>query len=243
MEHSMRATLRLAALSLSLASLGAGFASAQSAPPPQPQYVPPPQQQYSPPPQQPYSPPPQQQYTQPQPQPQYAPPGPPPQRHGRDTFRPEEIVQQGHKFFGSVSRGLAQVVEKAVSRWGEPNGYILGQEGSGAFVVGLRYGDGKLYTRNAGDRRVFWEGPSVGFDTGVEGARTMMLVYNLPSTEAIYQRFGGIDGSAYFIGGFGMTALTANNIVLVPIRSGVGFRLGANIGYLKFTPQATWNPF
>ena len=121
-----------------------------------------------------------------------------------------------------MSRGLAQVVEKAVSRWGQPNGYILGQEGSGAFVVGLRYGDGTLYTKNAGDRRVFWEGPSVGFDTGGEGARTMMLVYNLPATDAIYQRFAGIDGSAYFIGGFGMTALTANNIVVVPIRSGVG---------------------
>ena len=134
----------------------------------------------------------------------------------------DEIVREGHRFFGTVSRGLAQVVETAFSRWGEPNGYILGQEGSGAFVVGLRYGDGKLYTRNAGDRRVFWEGPSVGFDTGGEGARTMMLVYNLPATDAIYQRFGGIDGSAYFIGGFGMTALTANNIVVVPIRSGVG---------------------
>ena len=105
--------------------------------------------------------------------------------------------------------GLAQVVETAVSRWGQPNGYVLGQEGSGAFVVGLRYGDGKLYTKNAGDRRVFWEGPSVGFDTGGEGARTMMLVYNLPATEAIYQRFAGIDGSAYFIGGFGMTALAS----------------------------------
>ena len=160
-----------------------------------------------------------------------------------DTFSPGEIVQEGHRFFGTVSRGLAQVVEKAVSRWGQPNGYILGQEGSGAFVVGLRYGDGKLYTKNAGDRRVFWEGPSIGFDTGGEGARTMMLVYKLPATESIYQRFGGIDGSAYFVGGFGMTALTANNIVVVPIRSGVGFRLGANIGYLKFTPSGTWNPF
>ncbi len=129
------------------------------------------------------------------------------------------------------------------SRWGQPNGYVLGQEGGGAFIVGLRYGDGTLYTKNAGDRRVFWEGPSIGFDTGGEGARTMMLVYNLPATDAIYQRFAGIDGSAYFIGGFGMTALTADNIVLVPIRSGVGLRLGANIGYLKFTPKATWNPF
>ncbi len=178
---------------------------------------------------------------QPPPPPQPMQPAPPPQRN--DTFAPEEIVGAGHKFFGTVSRGLAQVVEKAVSRWGQPNGYVLGQEGSGAFVVGLRYGDGTLYTKNAGDRRVFWEGPSIGFDTGGEGARTMMLVYSLPETDAIYQRFAGVDGSAYFIGGFGMTALTANNIVVVPIRSGVGFRLGANIGYLKFTPKPTWNPF
>ncbi len=174
------------------------------------------------------------------------PPGPlpaQPQPPRRDTFSPDEILREGHRFFGTVSRGLAQVVEKAVSRWGQPNGYILGQEAGGALVGGLRYGDGKLYTKNAGDLRVFWEGPSVGFDTGGEGARTMMLIYNLPATDAIYQRFAGIDGSAYFIGGFGMTALAANNIVVVPIRSGVGLRLGANVGYLKFTPKATWNPF
>ena len=130
-----------------------------------------------------------------------------PRRSSAAHSRPANWSREGHQFFGTVSRGLAQVIEAAVSRWGQPNGYVLGQEGGGAFVVGLRYGDGKLYTKNAGDRRVFWEGPSIGFDTGGEGARTMMLVYNLPATEAIYQRFAGIDGSAYFIGGFGMTAL------------------------------------
>jgi len=166
---------------------------------------------------------------------------PPPEQ--RNAFTPDEVIRAGHHFFGTVSRGLAEVVQTAFSRWGEPNGYVLGQEGGGAFMVGLRYGDGKLYTKNAGDRRVFWEGPSVGFDTGGEGARTMMLVYNLPATDAIYQRFVGIDGSAYFVGGFGMTALAFGDIIVVPIRSGVGLRLGANIGYLKFTPQATWNPF
>ena len=163
-------------------------------------------------------------------------------QQAQQQFSSNEILDAGHRFFGGVSRGLAQVVEKAFSQWGLPNGYILGEEASGAFVVGLRYGEGTLYTKNAGDLRVFWQGPSVGFDTGGEGARTMMLVYNLPDTRAIYERFAGIDGSAYLIGGFGMTALTANNVVLVPIRSGVGLRLGANIGYLKFTPQATWNP-
>jgi hypothetical protein len=160
----------------------------------------------------------------------------------QSQFSSNEILDAGHRFFGGVSRGLAQVVEKAFSQWGLPNGYILGEEASGAFVVGLRYGEGTLYTKNAGDLRVFWQGPSVGFDTGGEGARTMMLVYNLPDTRSIYERFAGIDGSAYLIGGFGMTALTASGVVLVPIRSGVGLRLGANIGYLKFTPRATWNP-
>ena len=169
---------------------------------------------------------------------------PPPQRQpDPNHYAPDELVGAGHKFFGNVSRGLASVIERAVSQWGLPNGYILGEEGSGAFVAGLRYGEGTLYTKNAGDLRVYWQGPSVGFDWGGDGARTMTLVYNLPSTNAIYQRFVGIDGSAYIVGGFGMTALTANNIVLVPIRSGLGLRLGANIGYLKYTPRATWNPF
>lgn len=160
-----------------------------------------------------------------------------------DTFRVEEIVDQGHALFGSISRGLALTVQEAFKRWGEPNGYILGQEASGAFIGGLRYGEGVLYTRNAGNQRVFWQGPTIGIDFGGDGARTMMLVYHLPSTDAMYQRFGGMDGSAYLVGGFGMTALTASNIIVVPIRSGVGARLGVNIGYLKFTPQPTWNPF
>jgi hypothetical protein len=173
------------------------------------------------------------------------PPGPPQQQPPQDDsgFSPNELLDAGHRFFGGVSRGLAMVVEKAVSQWGLPNGYVLGEEAGGAFVGGLRYGDGTLYTKNAGDVRVFWQGPTLGFDAGADGARTMMLVYNLPRTTAIFDRFGGLDGSAYFIGGFGMTALTANNIVLVPIRSGVGLRLGANLGYLKFTQRPTWNPF
>lgn len=165
------------------------------------------------------------------------------QQQQPSAYPTDELIGAGHRFFGEVSRGLAQIIEKAISNWGLPNGYILGQEAGGAFVAGLRYGEGTLYTRNAGDLRVFWQGPSLGFDMGGEGARTMMLVYNLPRTDAVYQRFAGIDGSAYFIGGFGMTALTTDNIVVVPIRSGVGLRLGANIGYLKFTPSATWNPF
>lgn len=157
-------------------------------------------------------------------------------------FSSNEIVDNGHRFFGSVSRGLAQGIEKATKRWGRPNAYILGQEGAGAFIGGLRYGEGQMYTRNAGDRKVYWQGPSIGFDIGADGDRTMMLVYNLPAVEGIYRRFGGLDGSAYLVGGFGFTALTADQVVVVPIRSGVGARLGLNLGYLKFTPSSTWNP-
>ncbi|GLH80740.1 hypothetical protein SSBR45G_56490 [Bradyrhizobium sp. SSBR45G] len=209
---------RLAATTLAAVLALTASVSAQQAPPPAPppQAAPPYQQQ----------------------------PAPPPQRApSPDSFGPDELVNAGHRFFGNVSRGLASVIERAVSQWGLPNGYILGEEGAGAFVAGLRYGEGTLYTKNAGDLRVYWQGPSLGFDWGGDGARTMTLVYNLPATSAIYQRFVGLDGSAYIVGGFGMTALTANNIVLVPIRSGIGLRLGANVGYLKFTPSATWNPF
>jgi hypothetical protein len=159
------------------------------------------------------------------------------------TYSSNEIIDTGHKFFGGVSRDLALLVEKAASQWGQPNGYILGQEASGAITLGLRYGEGMMYTRNAGTRKLFWQGPTVGLDLGGDGARTMMLVYNLQSVEDIYKRFAGLSGSAYLVGGFGMTALTAGNSVVVPIRSGLGVRLGANLGYLKFTPEATWNPF
>jgi len=159
------------------------------------------------------------------------------------TYGEDEIVKAGHQFFGSVSGGLASVVERAFSRYGEPNGYILGEEGSGAFVAGARYGEGHLYTRNAGNHKVFWQGPSVGWDFGADGARVMMLVYNLPTVNSIYDRFGGVNGSAYLVGGVGMTVLLKNEVVLVPVRAGVGARLGINMGYLKITDKPTWNPF
>jgi len=225
MEQSMRVVTRTMALTCVLLGLASASVLAQANPPPP----------GSPPGAQPSGP----QYQSPPPQ---APQSQSPQPQG-GQYSSNEIVDAGHRFFGTISRGLAQIVEKAGSQFGLPNGYVLGQEAGGAVVAGLRYGEGVLYTKNAGDLRVFWQGPSVGFDFGGEGARTMMLVYNLPATDAIYQRFAGIDGSAYFVGGLGMTALTMNNIVVVPIRTGVGMRLGANVGYLKFTPTATWNPF
>lgn len=154
-----------------------------------------------------------------------------------------ELVDSGHRFFGNVSGSLATLMEKIVDEYGEPNGYILGEEGSGAIVGGLRYGEGTLFTRDAGEHKVFWQGPSVGWDFGGDGARVMMLVYNLPAINSMYRRYVGVNGSAYAVAGFGMTVLAADQIYVVPVRAGVGARLGINIGYLKFTPSATWNPF
>ncbi|MEC5289218.1 DUF1134 domain-containing protein [Aurantimonas sp. C2-6-R+9] len=158
-------------------------------------------------------------------------------------YNMDEVIQTGHQFFGTTSGSLAQVVERAFQSYGLPNGYILGEEAAGAFFGGLRFGEGTLFTKNAGQHRIFWQGPSLGFDVGGDGARTMMLVYDLPSVEAVYGRFGGVSGSAYLIGGLGMTVLTRDNIVLVPVKTGVGARLGVNLGYLKLTPMPTWNPF
>jgi hypothetical protein len=166
-----------------------------------------------------------------------------PDRAPPEAYSGNEVVDSGHRFFGAISRGLGEGVETLTSKWGRPNAYILGQEAGGAFIGGLRYGEGEMFTRNAGRRRVFWEGPSLGFDAGADGDRTMMLVYNLPAVEAIHQRFAGIDGSAFFIGGLGFTSLSAGDVVVTPIRSGVGARLGVSLGYLKFTPAPTWNPF
>jgi hypothetical protein len=160
-----------------------------------------------------------------------------------DTFSPDEIKETGHRFFGKVSMGFARVVEYVFQRAGRPNGYILGEEAGGAFIAGLRYGEGMLYTKDAGDYRIFWQGPSLGYDFGAEGSKTMVLVYDLRGPREIFNTFAGVDGSAYFIGGVGVTFLRNEHIMLAPIRSGVGLRLGANIGYLKYTPQPTWNPF
>lgn len=159
------------------------------------------------------------------------------------TYSGQEIVDAGHGFFGATTGGLATLIERVFSSYGQPNGYVLGQEGGGAFAVGATFGEGMLYTKNAGDHPVFWQGPSIGFDFGAEGSRTMMLVYNLNSVETLYQRYAGISGSAFIVGGIGATVLEGQGIILVPIRTGIGARLGINVGYLKLTPQATWNPF
>ena len=165
------------------------------------------------------------------------------QAQNSSQYSVQEIVDAGHGFFGSTTGGLAKVVEKAFQQYGLPNGYILGQEGSGAFIAGLTYGEGELYTKNAGNHPAFWQGPSLGLDYGGQGARTMMLVYGLPDIQSLYSRFGGVSGSAFVVAGVGMTALKNEHVIIVPIRTGIGARLGVNVGYLKFTQAPTWNPF
>ncbi len=160
-----------------------------------------------------------------------------------DNFSKSEIVQAGHKFFGRTTTGLATMIERVFGERGMPNGYILGEEASGAFIGGLRYGEGTLFTKNAGDHKVYWQGPTIGWDYGGDGNRTMILVYNLDDTDEVYRRFLGVSGSAYLVGGLGMTVMKRGRVVLVPVRTGIGARLGVNVGYLKLRRNATWNPF
>ena len=160
-----------------------------------------------------------------------------------NQYTTDQLVDAGNNFFGHVSGNLATIVQEAVSRFGLPNGYILGQTIGGAFIGGLRYGEGTLYTQNVGAFPVYWQGPSIGFDAGADASQTMMLVYNLPSVDTLYQRFFGVNGAAYIVGGVGMTVLTRGGVTIVPIVSGLGARLGISVGYLKFTAEPTWNPF
>jgi hypothetical protein len=159
------------------------------------------------------------------------------------TFTTEEIVASGHQFFGKTSRGLSEAVEYVFQSQGEPTAYIVGEEGAGAFVGGLRFGEGTIYYKDGITQKIYWQGPSVGFDFGGNGSRTLTLVYNSTSPRDLYERFVGIEGSAYFVGGLGVNFQKNQNVVLAPIRTGVGARLGANIGYLKYSKRATWNPF
>jgi hypothetical protein len=155
----------------------------------------------------------------------------------------DEIREISRGFFGTISTELGSVLEYAFSNAGRPDGYVLGTEGGGAFLAGLRYGSGKLYMRSGGSSDIYWHGPSIGTDIGASGSRTMFLIYRVHAPEALYRQFTGIDGSAYFIGGVGITFLKGGPVTMAPIRTGLGFRLGANIGYIRFTPRPTWNPF
>jgi hypothetical protein len=159
------------------------------------------------------------------------------------TYTSEEIISTGHRFFGKTTRGLAEAVEYVFKSQGEPTAYIVGEEGSGAIIGGLRYGEGTIYYKNGTKQRIFWQGPSLGWDFGGNGSRSLVLVYHSSSPRQLYRRFGGVEGSAYFVGGLGVNFQKYGDIVLAPIRTGVGLRLGANVGYLKYSGKPNWNPF
>src|SRR5215831_12189195 len=156
-----------------------------------------------------------------------------------DTYTADEIVQKASDFFGATTEAVAKAVERVFAEKGRPNAYIVGREGSGAVGVGLRYGDGELYMKKTGNRtaKVYWQGPSVGFDIGGNASKTFTLVYNLPNTEAIYERFPGVEGSAYVVAGIGVNYQQNGRVILAPMRNGVGLRLGANIGYLSYSKE------
>ena len=160
-----------------------------------------------------------------------------------DGYTIDEIRAASAGFFGQVSAGLGSVIEYVFRKSGRPTGYILGTEGGGAFLAGVRYGKGTLYLRSGGTQQVYWHGPSLGLDVGGEGSKTLFLIYRMRAPEDLYSNFTGVDGSAYLVGGVGATLVTNGSVIMAPIRSGLGLRLGANIGYIRFTPNATWNPF
>lgn len=160
-----------------------------------------------------------------------------------ETYTTDEILSVGHGFFGKTTRGLANAVEYVFQRHGEPTAYIVGEEAAGSFVGGLRYGEGTIYYKNGAKQRIYWQGPSVGFDFGANGSRSLVLIYNSESPEDLYTCFGGVEGSAYFVGGLGVNFQAKDDIILAPIRTGVGARLGANVGYLKYSGRPNWNPF
>jgi hypothetical protein len=172
-------------------------------------------------------------------------PAPASQAAAGGTYSQNEIVNRAANFFGSTTEGLARAVERVFSEKGSPNAYITGIEGGGAIVVGLRYGDGDLFMKANGDRpvKVYWQGPSVGFDIGGNASKVFTLVYNLPNTEAIYQRFPGVEGSAYLVAGVGINYQQNGRIILAPMRTGVGLRAGASIGYLHYSKERNILPF
>ena len=171
----------------------------------------------------------------------------PPATSSPTGYTPQEIRNAGEGVFGKLTSEFAVVMNHAFDTFGQPNAYIVGDEGGGAFLAGLRYGEGTLYSRvngiEAAPSSIYWQGPSLGADIGATGSRALFLVYNLDNSEGLYRRFPGIDGSAYVASGFGLTVYRSGNMLIVPIRTGLGLRIGASVAYLKFTERASLNPF
>ena len=159
------------------------------------------------------------------------------------TFSDNELTTAISTHLGVTSESAASAIERLFKERGRPVGYITGEEGGGAFTVGLRYGKGTLWMKNGDTRKVYWQGPTVGFDIGAEVSKVFTLVYNLQDAEYIYQRFPGVDGSAFLVAGLAVNYQRANGVVLAPVRAGVGARLGANIGYTSYTRSRSILPF
>jgi hypothetical protein len=168
---------------------------------------------------------------------------PPGQGNAEATYSIAEIQDAGRGIFGTITAQFAGAINYAFQNFGQPTAYITGSEGGAALLAGLRYGKGMLHVKSAAQSEIYWQGPSVGYDLGAEGSNALFLVYNLDDPNRIYGRFTGVGGAAYVAGGVGVNVLGKGNMVMVPIRSGVGLRLGANLAYLKFTERQTWNPF
>ena len=161
----------------------------------------------------------------------------------KNTYDQDTILHDAEQFFGKGTEGLAKVIEKAFKEQGRPNAYVAGEEVSGAIAVGLRYGDGTLRMKSGASRKVYWQGPSVGFDWGANASKVFVLVYHLPNSESLFERFPAVDGSFYYFGGVGINYQRRGHIILAPIRLGVGLRAGASIGYMHYSRKKTYNPF
>lgn len=160
-----------------------------------------------------------------------------------DTFKRDDLIGAGEDVFGKGAAGFGGIIEKILKDQGQPNAYIAGREASGAFIVGLRYGSGIMTHKVEGQQPVYWTGPSVGFDVGGDANKVFVLVYNLYDTEELFKRFPAAEGRLYLVGGFAATYLRRGNVVLIPVRLGVGWRAGVNVGYMKFTHKSKWLPF
>jgi hypothetical protein len=160
-----------------------------------------------------------------------------------DTYDQNTVVEEAEAFFGEGAKGLGKVIEKVFEEHGRPNAFIKGEEVGGAIGVGVRYGKGTLVFKRGGTRSLYWQGPSVGFDLGGNAAKVFALVYNLPDSGTIFQRFPGVEGSLYFVGGVGVNYVQSGSVIVAPMRFGVGWRQGVSVGYMHFTRKKSWNPF
>lgn len=166
-----------------------------------------------------------------------------PTAHADDTYTVQEITSKAKGFFGDTTEGLAKAIEKVFKEHGRPNAFIIGEEVSGAIGIGLRYGDGMLNRKTAKPRKIYWQGPSIGWDFGGNASKVFTLIYSLKSDDQLFQRYPGVDGSFYVVAGVGVSYQQSGDVILAPIRTGVGLRAGANVGYLHYGTEKSWLPF